>query len=96
MTVGQERYYGLSCLERVIAIEQLSAGDAGVFLGSPGPSMSSVIISALADPQQKERYYSHFLKGTAWSFFALTEPEKVQMPPKLAHAFHVMEKAGWS
>ncbi|WJH31561.1 acyl-CoA/acyl-ACP dehydrogenase [Paenibacillus sp. CC-CFT742] len=76
MTVGQERYYGLSCLERVIAIEQLSAGDAGVFLGSPGPSMSSVIISALADPPQKERYYSHFLKGTAWSFFALTEPEK--------------------
>ncbi|WP_433707870.1 acyl-CoA dehydrogenase family protein [Paenibacillus illinoisensis] len=76
VTVGQERYYGLSCLERVIAIEQLSAGDAGVFLGSPGPSMSSVIISALADPQQKERYYSHFLKGTAWSFFALTEPEK--------------------
>ncbi|MGG4480987.1 acyl-CoA dehydrogenase family protein [Paenibacillus illinoisensis] len=76
VTVGQERYYGLSCLERVIAIEQLSAGDAGVFLGSPGPSMSSVIISALADPQQKERYYSHFLKGTAWSFFSLTEPEK--------------------
>ncbi|WP_418040260.1 acyl-CoA dehydrogenase family protein [Paenibacillus xylanilyticus] len=76
VTVGQERYYGISCLERVIAIEQLSAGDAGVFLGSPGPSMSSVIISALADPQQKERYYSHFLKGTAWSFFALTEPEK--------------------
>lgn len=76
VTVGQERYYGLSCLERVIAIEQLSAGDAGVFLGSPGPSMSSVIISALADPPQKERYYSHFLKGTAWSFFALTEPEK--------------------
>lgn len=76
VTVGQERYYGLSCLERVIAIEQLSAGDAGVFLGSPGPSMSSVIISALADPQQKERYYSQFLKGTAWSFFALTEPEK--------------------
>ncbi|MEK4109138.1 acyl-CoA dehydrogenase [Paenibacillus sp. DS2363] len=76
VTVGQERYYGLSCLERVIAIEELSAGDAGVFLGSPGPSMSSVIISALADSQQKERYYSHFLKGPAWSFFALTEPEK--------------------
>lgn len=28
VTVGQERYYGLSCLERVIAIEELSAGDA--------------------------------------------------------------------
>ncbi|WP_340015456.1 acyl-CoA dehydrogenase family protein [Paenibacillus sp. FSL K6-1318] len=76
VTIGQDRYYGLSSLERVITIEQLSAGDAGVFLGGPGPSMSSIVMIDLGDEEQKERFYSHFLKGPAWAVFALSEPEK--------------------
>ncbi|WP_337034919.1 acyl-CoA dehydrogenase family protein [Paenibacillus illinoisensis] len=76
ITIGQEKYYGLSSLERVITIEQLSAGDAGVFLGGPGPSMSSIVMMDLGDEEQKERFYSHFMKGSAWAFFALSEPDK--------------------
>lgn len=76
VTIGSEKYYGLSCIERVTAIEQLAYGDAGTFLGCPGPSMSGIIINELADSQQKERFYSRFLKAPSWTFFALSEPKK--------------------
>lgn len=76
VTIGSEKYYGLSCIERAAAIEQLAYGDAGVFLGSPGASMSGIIINELADSQQKERFYSRFLKAPSWTFFALSEPSK--------------------
>lgn len=76
VTIGNERYYGLSSLERVITIEKLATGDAGAFLGGPGPSMSSIVMTDLADEEQKERFYSHFMKGASWAFFAMSEPEK--------------------
>lgn len=38
--------------------------------------MSSIVMMDLADEEQKERFYSHFMKGASWAFFAMSEPEK--------------------
>ena len=56
VTIGHERYYGTSSLERVITIEQLAAGDAGRFLGGPGPSMSSIVMIDLGDEEQRNAF----------------------------------------
>jgi len=67
---------GLSNLERVIAIEQLAYGDAGVFLTAPGPSLSGVVLNELGSEEQKESFFSRFNDRPMWTFFALTEPER--------------------
>ncbi|WP_342557241.1 acyl-CoA dehydrogenase family protein [Lysinibacillus sp. FSL P4-0201] len=74
--VNNTKFYGLSCIERVIGTEWLSYGDAGVVVGCPGPSLSGIIIQDFADEEQKEKYYSTLLEKPSWTFFALTEPKK--------------------
>lgn len=74
--VNNTEFYGLTCIERVIGTEWLSYGDAGVFVGCPGPSLSGIIIQDFANEKQKEQYYSTLLEKPSWTFFALTEPNK--------------------
>lgn len=71
--IGGYRFSAMSALERVVLMEELACGDAAVLLGSPGASMSGVLVDILADPGQKERYYSTLLARPTWTFFALTE-----------------------
>ncbi|UOE77554.1 acyl-CoA dehydrogenase family protein [Parageobacillus thermoglucosidasius] len=69
-------YYGDTCLERVVAIEQLAYGDLGVLLACPGPSLSGQVINDFGDKKQKEYYYNKLLNKPTWTFFALSEPTK--------------------
>ena len=73
--VGSHRFYGMCCLERVIALEELARGDAGALLAAPGPSLSGVLVNELADDEQKEWYYGELCARPTWTCFALTEPD---------------------
>lgn len=66
--INNTKFYGLTCIERVIGTEWLSYGDAGVVVGCPGPSLSGIIIQDFADGQQKEQYYSKLLSKPCWTF----------------------------
>jgi alkylation response protein AidB-like acyl-CoA dehydrogenase len=74
--VGPHRFYGMCALERVIAMEELSRGDAGGLLAAPGPSLSGVLVDELADDEQKQWYYGQLCARPTWTFFALTEPAR--------------------
>jgi acyl-CoA dehydrogenase len=74
-TLEGYRYHGMSTLERVVAMEELAAGDVGTVLAAPGASLSGVLVGRLGDEAQKESFFGR-LQGDAdvWTFFALTEP----------------------
>jgi len=75
LRVDGHRFDGMPVLERVLVIEELACGDAGLMLGSPGPSMSGVLVEQLADEDQKARFYGQLVAEPTWTFFALTERE---------------------
>ena len=62
-------------LRTVIAVEELSWGDAGLYLSIPGPGLGGAAVQAVGTPEQKERVLSRF-KGDkpVWSAMAITEP----------------------
>ena len=66
--------FEISPLLRAKIYEIFSYGDVGITLGSPGPSMSGLVVSALGSPRQKELYFSRFTNGPTWTFFGLSEP----------------------
>jgi len=67
---------GMSCMERVIALEAFGYGDCGMVLAAPGASLSGQVVLDMASDAQKEMYYSALLEKPTWTFFALTEPLK--------------------
>jgi alkylation response protein AidB-like acyl-CoA dehydrogenase len=67
---------GNSCQGMTVVFERFSYVDPGVMLASPGPSLSGGVISALADEDQSERYFSRLAAGPVTTFFGLTEPGK--------------------
>ena len=69
-------YYFMTSEERVLSLEKLAYGDAGVLLASPGPSLSGYIINDLGSPEQKQTFYGSLLSEPTWTFFALTEPKR--------------------
>ncbi|MCM4081425.1 acyl-CoA dehydrogenase family protein [Paractinoplanes hotanensis] len=73
--IGGYRFDGMTAMERVVFAEEIAAGDAGMMLAAPGPSLSGVLIDLLADRDQKEWFYGRMLAAPTWTFFALTEPE---------------------
>jgi acyl-CoA dehydrogenase len=75
ITVDGYRFSGMSTLERVLFIEELAVGDAGLLLAAPGPSLSGGLLLALGDDEQRKRFYERLFAGTTWTFFGLTEPE---------------------
>ena len=72
--LGKHVFHGTGALERVVALEELACGDAGMMLGSPGPSMAGVLVELLADENQKQWFYGRLVDRPTWTFFALTEP----------------------
>ncbi len=62
-------------LRTCVAVEELSWGDAGLYLAMPGPGLGGAAVMAAGTPAQKERFLSRF-KGEkpVWSAMAITEP----------------------
>ncbi|MBD1372853.1 acyl-CoA dehydrogenase family protein [Hazenella sp. IB182357] len=76
VTSTKEKFYGITCLERVIAFEQLAYGDMGVVLACPGASLSGIVMYDLGSKAQQEKYYTRLLEKPTWTFFALSERNK--------------------
>ncbi|WP_410590239.1 acyl-CoA dehydrogenase family protein [Amycolatopsis sp. lyj-23] len=76
LRLGAHRFHGMTAIERVVVLEELARGDAGLMLASPGASMSGVLVDVLADREQKEWFYGRLLERPTWTFFALTEPDR--------------------
>lgn len=72
--IGPYTYHGAQAIERVVAAEEIAAGDAGMFLAAPGASLSGVLVGMLGDPAQREWYFGQVRDRPTWTFFGLTEP----------------------
>jgi acyl-CoA dehydrogenase len=58
-----------------IQIEELSWGDAGLYLSIPNPGLGGAAVNAVGTPEQKERFLKHFHEGKPrWAAMAITEP----------------------
>jgi len=63
-------------LRTVIAVEELSWGDAGLYLSIPGPGLGGAAVMAVGTPEQKERLLARFRGDKpVWSGMAITEPQ---------------------
>lgn len=65
-----------TCLGITLAWERFSYADPNVLLASPGPSLSGGVITALADQDGYDRYFTLLAEQPLHTFFALTEPGK--------------------
>ena len=62
-------------LQLVISIEELSWGDAGMYLSMPGPGLGGAAVAAAGTAEQKNRFLSRFRSGKPkWAAMAITEP----------------------
>jgi alkylation response protein AidB-like acyl-CoA dehydrogenase len=67
---------GTSCAEWSLVARRLAHGDPGMVLASPGPSLSSAAVRALADDEQSDRFFGRLAERPTWTFFGLTEPDR--------------------
>jgi alkylation response protein AidB-like acyl-CoA dehydrogenase len=95
LRVGPYAYYGTECLERVVAAEEIARADAAALIAAPGPSLSGVLIAALADEAQKQWYYDRLLTRPTWTFFALTEPDRGSDAGRLSTCLRPSASGGW-
>ena len=62
-------------LQLTISIEELSWGDAGIYLAMPGPGLGGAAVAAAGTPEQKARFLGRFRSGNPkWAAMAITEP----------------------
>src|SRR5881296_2882040 len=62
-------------LAMCVAIEELSWGDAGLYLSIPNTGLGGAAVAAAGTPEQKERFLSRFRGGEPkWGAMAITEP----------------------
>ena len=62
-------------LQLVVSIEELSWGDAGIYLSMPGPGLGGAAVAAAGTAEQKTRFLSRFRSGKPkWAAMAITEP----------------------
>jgi acyl-CoA dehydrogenase len=62
-------------LQLVVSIEELSWGDAGLYLSMPGPGLGGAAVAAAGTAEQKARFLSRFREGKPkWAAMAITEP----------------------
>jgi len=58
-----------------IQIEELSWGDAGLYLSIPNPGLGGAAVNAAGTPEQKKRFLGDFHSGKPrWAAMAITEP----------------------
>jgi acyl-CoA dehydrogenase len=59
-----------------IIIEELSWGDAGLYLSIPNSGLGGAAVMAAGTPEQKERFLARFRDGEPkWGAMAITEPD---------------------
>jgi acyl-CoA dehydrogenase len=59
----------------ILAAEELSWGDVGLFLQIPNPGLGGAAVMAAGTPEQKERFLKRFSEGNPkWAAMAITEP----------------------
>jgi acyl-CoA dehydrogenase len=62
-------------LAMCVSIEELSWGDAGLYLSIPNAGLGGAAVAAAGTPEQKERFLSRFSQGEPkWAAMAITEP----------------------
>ncbi|HUI26560.1 MAG TPA: acyl-CoA dehydrogenase family protein, partial [Candidatus Kryptonia bacterium] len=62
-------------LGSAVTIEELSWGDAGLYLSIPNPGLGGAAVMAAGTPEQKERFLARFKNGAPkWGAMAITEP----------------------
>jgi len=62
-------------LQSAVTIEELSWGDAGLYLSIPNPGLGGAAVAAAGTPEQKERFLARFKSGDPkWGAMAITEP----------------------
>lgn len=62
-------------LRSAIMIEELSWGDAGLYLSIPNAGLGGAAVSAAGTPEQQERFLTRFRDGEPkWGAMAITEP----------------------
>src|SRR5262245_38101510 len=58
-----------------VSIEELSWGDAGLYLSIPNSGLGGAAVAAAGTPEQKERFLARFHGGKPkWAAMAITEP----------------------
>jgi alkylation response protein AidB-like acyl-CoA dehydrogenase len=65
-----------TCLGITLAWERFSYADPNILLAAPGPSLSGGVVTALADKNGYDRYFTLIAEQPLHTFFALTEPGK--------------------
>jgi acyl-CoA dehydrogenase len=62
-------------LASCVSIEELSWGDAGLYLSIPNPGLGGAAVLAAGTPEQKQRFLAPFKDGAPkWGAMAITEP----------------------
>jgi acyl-CoA dehydrogenase len=62
-------------LASVVSIEELSWGDAGLYLSIPNPGLGGAAVAAAGTPEQRKRFLARFAEGAPkWAGMAITEP----------------------
>jgi acyl-CoA dehydrogenase len=62
-------------MRTAVIIEELSWGDAGLYLSIPNPGLGGAAVMAAGTPEQKERFLARFREGKPkWGAMAITEP----------------------
>jgi acyl-CoA dehydrogenase len=74
---GKEKKAGPSVrnMTTAVAIEELSWGDAGLYLAIPNPGLGGAAVAAAGTPEQRQRFLARFNEGEPkWAAMAITEP----------------------
>ncbi len=66
---------GLRCIDTVVAVIELAAGDASVMLSVPGAALAGMVVGLMGDDDQRRYFNSRIRDGQTWTFCAITEPE---------------------
>jgi acyl-CoA dehydrogenase len=62
-------------LSMCVSVEELSWGDAGLYLSIPNSGLGGAAVAAAGTPEQKERFLARFGTGAPkWAAMAITEP----------------------
>ncbi len=62
-------------LSAAVQIEELSWGDAGLYLSIPNAGLGGAAVAAAGTPEQKQRFLARFKEGEPkWGAMAITEP----------------------
>ncbi len=73
--VPKEKKPSTRNLQLAVVVEELSYGDAGLYLQMPTPGLGGAAIAAVGTPDQQERFLKRFSGGKPkWGAMAITEP----------------------